>query len=60
MNQLEILEKMMGNNPLFSRAKQMAEGKTEDELKEIANNLCSQRGISLEEAFKEFKKQFKL
>lgn len=53
------IEKMFGSNPMFQRAKQMAQGKSENELKQIANNLCKQRGISLEDAYNQFQNQMK-
>lgn len=53
----QAIAQMFRNNPMFRRAEQMANGKTEDELKQIANNLCKQRGIDLEEAQKQFQKQ---
>jgi hypothetical protein len=37
----------------------MAKGKSEAELEQIARNLCAQRGIDLEEAWKMFQQQFK-
>lgn len=49
---------MLKNNPLFQRAMQMAQGKSEDELRQIANNLCRQRGINIDEAYKQFEQQF--
>lgn len=51
------------NNPLFQRAKQMASGKSEKELEQVAMNLCRQRGVDINKAFeqfKQFKKQFNL
>ena len=56
MNQLEM---MFRNNQLFARAKQMAQGKSENELKQVANNLCKQRGISLEDGYNQFQNQMK-
>lgn len=49
---------MLRSNPLFQRAMQMAHGKSEEELKQIANNLCKQRGIDINEAYKQFEQQF--
>lgn len=46
------------NNPLFQRAQQMAAGKTPEEIQQIAKNLCQQRGINLDEAYKQFKQMF--
>ena len=60
MNPMEmILTQAFGNNPMYQRAKQMAEGKSEQELKQIASNLCKQRGINIEEAYKQFQNQMK-
>lgn len=42
------------NNPLFQRAQQMAQGKSEKELEQTAANLCQQRGINMQHALKEF------
>lgn len=54
----KMANQMLKNNPLFQRAMQMAHGKSEDELKQIANNLCKQRGINIDEAYKQFEQQF--
>lgn len=45
---------MIKNNPLYKCAEQMAQGKSDDELKQVAINLCKQRGIDLEQAYKQF------
>lgn len=42
------------NVPLFKRAQQMAYGKDKNELEQIAKNICEQKGISYEEAYKAF------
>lgn len=49
---------MMKNNPLYKRAEQMAQGKTNEELKQVAVNLCKQRGIDLDTAYKQFCNMF--
>lgn len=54
----QMANQMLKNNPLFQRAMQMAQGKSEDELRQIANNLCKQRGIDIDEAYKQFEQQF--
>ena len=38
----------------------MAQGKSEEELQQIALNLCKERGLDFEEAFAAFQKQFGL
>lgn len=37
----------------------MASGKNPQELEQIAKNLCQQRGINFDEAWKMFQQQFK-
>ena len=44
----------MKNNPMFKRAQQMMQGKNEQQLEEIARNLCKQRGVDLDTAVKQF------
>lgn len=46
------------NNPMFQRAQQMAAGKSPQEIRQIANNLCNQRGIDINSAREQFKRQF--
>lgn len=46
------------SHPLFKRAQEMAQGKSETELQQIALNLCKERGLDFEEAFAAFQKQF--
>lgn len=46
------------SHPLFKRAQEMAQGKSEAELQQIALNLCKERGLDFEEAFAAFQKQF--
>ena len=54
----QMVNQMLRNNPLFQRAQRMAQGRSEEELKQIARNLCKQRGINLEEAYERFQQQF--
>lgn len=59
MNPLEpMLNQMFANNPAFRRAQEMAAGKSPKEIQQIAANLCQQRGIDMNEAYKQFTKQF--
>ena len=45
-------------NPLFKRAQQMAEGKTPEQLQQVAQNLCQQKGIGMNQALQQFQSQF--
>ena len=42
------------NNTLFKRAQEMAKGKDENELKQIAQNICKEKGIDYEQAMRQF------
>lgn len=52
MNQL--MSSQLQGNPLFQRAQQMAQGKSPQELEQVAKNLCQQRGIDLGMAISQF------
>lgn len=54
----QLTNRMMQNNPLFQRAMQMANGKSNDEIRTIAENLCKQRGININDAIKQFQSMF--
>lgn len=47
------------SNPLFLRAQQMAQGKDENELRQIAMNICKEKGLDLESVYQQFQQQFK-
>ena len=52
-----LMEKMMAQNPLLSRAMQMAQGKNQQELAMIARNLAKQQGIN-DQQFAQLLNQF--
>lgn len=52
-----MMQSQLQNNPLFQHAQEMAKGKSPDELKQIAQNLCKQRGIDIDQAMEQFKSQ---
>ena len=47
------------SNPLFLRAQEMAKGKSEIELQQIAMNICREKGLDMNQAYENFKEQFK-
>lgn len=51
----QIMSQQLQSNPLFQRAQEMAQGKTPQELEQVARNLCQQRGIDLDSAMNQFK-----
>lgn len=40
-----IMQHMFGNNPNYQRAMQMIQGKSPEQLQQVAMNLAQQRGI---------------
>lgn len=53
-NPQQMVQQTLGNNPLFARAQQMANGKTDSELEQTARNLCQNMGVDYEEAKQQF------
>lgn len=47
------------SNPLYQRAQIMAQGKTPEELQQIAMNICREKGIDFNQALEAFKQQYK-
>ena len=56
-NQSMLMESFMAQNPLLSRAMQMAQGKNPQELAMIARNLAKQQGIN-DQQFAQLLNQF--
>ena len=56
MNPMQMMNQMFGNNPLFQRAMQMAQGKSPQELQEVARNLCQQKGLQFDNALSQMQK----
>jgi hypothetical protein len=57
-NPMQMMMQQFNGNPLFQRAQQMAQGKTPNEVQQIAQNLCNQRGIDINQAFQQFQQMF--
>lgn len=53
-----MMQQVAKNNPMFARAQQMAAGKTPEQIKQVAENLCKQRGIDINAAMQQFQNQF--
>ena len=45
-------------NPLFARAQQMAEGKSPQELQQIALNICKEKGLDMNQMMQQFQFMF--
>lgn len=58
MSRNPLLAQLKGN-PLFQRAQQMAQGRSKDELMQIAKNICNEKGLNIDEAWSQFQNQMK-
>lgn len=45
-NPQQMFQSLAQQNPLFGRAMQMGAGKSENQLREIAMNLCREQGMN--------------
>lgn len=52
-NPQQMAQNMFGQNPAYQRAVQMTQGKSPQEIQEIAKNLCNQRGIDFNQIIKQ-------
>lgn len=57
-NPNQIMQNMLYQNPLFQRAVQMAQGKSETELMQVAENICREKGINVEQAKQAYMSMF--
>lgn len=48
-NPMSMMSQLMGGNPFFQQAMKMTEGKNPNEIKQIVNNIASQKGITQEQ-----------
>lgn len=53
-NPLQMMQQMFSGDPTFTRAMQMARGKSPQQIEQIVRNLCQERGID----FEQFKQNF--
>ena len=42
-------QQMLGNNPMFSQAMKMAQGRDPNEIMQVINNVAQQKGIPPEQ-----------
>lgn len=48
-NPMMMMQQMLGGNPMFQQAMQMAQGKNATQMPSIAQNIAKQKNISLEQ-----------
>lgn len=44
-----VMQQMLGNNPMFSQAMKMAQGRDPNEIMQVINNVAQQKGIPPEQ-----------
>lgn len=56
MNPLMLmLQQNIDSNPLFLQAQKMSQGKSQEEIIQIARNICKEKGIDFDSAYSAFK-----
>ena len=58
-NPMGIMQQFAGQNPLMSRAMQMGQGKSPEQIQNIVRNLAKQKGMN-DEQLNQFLNQFGL
>lgn len=55
-----MVEKQMGNNPIFSNLLTLAKNNKGEEIENIARNLCKERGVDFDKEFNSFRQNLGL
>ena len=55
-----MVEKQMGNNPIFSNLLALAKNNKREEIENIARNLCKERGVDFDKEFNSFRQNLGL
>lgn len=59
MTPQNILSKMNMNNPILNNVMNMAQKGDRSGVENFAKNICKQRGVDFDTAFKQFRNNFK-
>lgn len=54
MTPMQYLQQRMGQNPQISQALNLIQGKTPEQLHQIADNMAKQRGTTVEEIARQY------
>ena len=49
-----MMQQMFNGDPTFTRAMQMAQGKSPQQVEQIVRNLCQERGLDFEQLKQNF------
>ena len=58
VNPMQMMMNQLNGNPLFQQAKNMAQGKSPEQLKQTCENICRQKGVDFNAAWNQFQSQF--
>lgn len=48
-NPMQMLQQLAGRNPQAAQVLRMVQGKTPQQLRSMAENMCRERGVSIEQ-----------
>ena len=54
MSPMQYLQQRMGQNPQIAQAMNLIQGKTPEQLRQIADNMAKQRGTTVEEISRQY------
>lgn len=54
MSPMQFLQRRMGQNPQITQAMNLIQGKTPEQLHQIADNMAKQRGTTVEEIARQY------
>lgn len=58
-NPMMLMLQNLNSNPLFTQAQRMTQGKSEQEIINIAKNICREKGIDFDSALSNFQNMMK-
>lgn len=53
-NPMQVLSSLSGNNPVFGQGMSMIQGKTPEQIRQMADNMARQRGLDARQIAQQF------
>lgn len=53
-NPMQMIQQMAANNPQAAQAMKIMQGKSPEQLKQIATNMAKERGMTIEQVMQQF------
>lgn len=57
MNPMQMIQQQAARNPQFQQLQQICQGKTPEQLRQVAENMCKERGTTYDEVARSFAQQ---